>query len=195
MATVTSDLKFVWTTETTRTLGFATRDDLMTGDSTIGKNVDLNGILDEAWMEIEAILGRKYSTPISPSDNLPHYTVQFLTRVHAYMATSILMLGQGGASPDGLAYSVYLRERSDVLLMGVVDGGQVLEGLNNTTVNDESTANRGPALFVGDAVSPFAFWEDTVHASTVGNPGTRTVWRPSTTASNPNAGCSELLPG
>jgi len=187
MATITSDLKFVWTIDTVKALGFAVKDDLMTGDMTISKNVDLDGIIDEAWMEIEALLGQRYSTPIHPSDNLPHYTVQFLTRVHAYMATSILMLGAGGATPDVLSYSTYLRERADSLLHGVIDGSQALDGIDNATIHDDSEANRGPALFVGDEVSPFAFYEDTVFASTVANPGTRTVWRPSTAPSNPNA--------
>jgi len=187
MATLTSDLQLIWTTDTVLALGFAVKDDLMTGDMTISKDVDLDGIINEAWMEIEALLGQRYSTPIHPTDNLPHYTVQFLTRVHAYMATSILMLGQGGASESGLSYSVYLRERADHLLQPVVDGTRALDGIPNSSIHDESTANRGPALFVGDAESPFAFWEDTVHSTTVTQPGARRVWRPSPAFVDPNA--------
>jgi len=187
MATLTSDLKLVWTTETNRALGFATKTDLMLGDMTVSQNIDLVGILDEAWMEIEAILGQKYSTPIDRSDNLPHYTVQFLTRVHAYLATAIVVLGQGGASQEAREYSDYLRERAGSLLDGVVVNNQVLDGLSNYSVNASSTSARGPAILVGDSVSPFAFFEDTVYASTVGNPGTRTVWRPDESYSDPNA--------
>lgn len=166
------DLQLVWLTETNLALGFATKDDLMLGDTLVSKNLKLDSVIDEAWAEIEARLGIQYETPIGVNDLLPHHTVQFLTRLHAYVATSIAVLGQGGANPDVIAYSQYLRDRAEDLFIKVVDAGANLDGLIKTS-NDVSDAPRAPVILTLGQ-SPLEWWESEIH----GNLNTRTVWRP-----------------
>jgi hypothetical protein len=181
MATVTVDHNFVWSVETNKALGFATKDDLMLGDMLISKRLDLDGVIDEAWIEIESVLGARYVTPIDRSQMLPHHTTQFLTRIHAYLATSIAVLGQAGAAnPDALAYSQYLRERAMELVDKVVEGGTVLGGLTNTT-NDTQGRSFAPSVFVKEE-SPFAYFEQSFHTDN----RARQSWRPGSDWDDPN---------
>lgn len=153
----------------------------MLGDMMISKKIDLDGILNEAWMEIEVKLGTRFVTPIYPSMNLPHHTSQYLNRIHAYLATAIVVMGQGGANPEALTYSDYLRNRAYELLGTVLSEGSNLDGLSFTT-NDPENRSYAPSIFVHDEGSPFDFWESQVH-----NEVPRAVWRPSTTFTDPNA--------
>ena len=181
MATVAISSNFRWSVETNLALGFATKEDLMLGDMMISKNVDLDGILDESWIEIEVKLGSTFQTPIDRSMDLPHHTTQYLSRIHAYLATAIVVMGQGGSNPDALRYSDYLRTRAYELIENVV-GGANLGGLVYTT-NDPEQRSYAPSVFIPEEGSPFDFWEQQVHRSD--HP--RELWRPSTTYTDPNA--------
>lgn len=179
------DLDVIWTTETNLHLGFASIEDLMLGDAIISKNIDLTQILDEAWTEIEAMLGVRYTVPLHPSDVLPHHTVQFLTRLHAYLATSLVVMSQGGASESSVNYARYLRDRFDDLIMRVVEGTVSLDGLESKS-NRTDSRNYGPAVFLQDTKGAFATFEDYVHSDAGGMPWSRDVWRPGHEWHDPN---------
>ena len=165
MPAIETTLRLRWEVEANSYMGFATIDDLRVGDTYIAPNIDRQRYLDNAWMEIEAILGELYEVPIGR--DVPEASRTLLVTLHSMLATSWLLLENNGTNEFGH----WLRSEFDRRIQMVIAGQLRLDGISRRPDLDTIDTGTGlsrsiPTIYVKDAASPFDSFEQFAHAST-----------------------------
>lgn len=163
MAVIT-DLRMRWSADSNAAIGFASIHDLRLGDLLVSDRIDKQMYLDNAWLEIESVLGQCYVVPI-PED-VPQAAINQLMHIHALLASSWLLMELNvGNDTDQASFAVWMRTEVDRKLALMCDGSMDLDGVERRIDEEKFDAETGratniPTILTRDAASPFdLFWE------------------------------------
>ena len=162
-----SDFRIRWQANSDWTVGFAEIHDLRLGDMMIGSTIDKQMYLDNAWVEIEAALGKTYQVPISP--DVPQATSSQLKHIHALLSSAWLLQEQNiGNNVDQASFGVWMHDEAHRKITMLCDGTLDLDGVPlriDPEKFDEITgkATNVPTILTKDAVSAFDCYEDFAH--------------------------------
>lgn len=162
-----SDFRFRWQANSDMVIGFAEIHDMRLGDMLIGSKVDKQMYLDNAWIEIEAVLGRRYKTPLT--SDVPQATSSQLKHIHSLLASAWLLQElNAGNNVDQASFATWLHDEAHRRLAMIAEGTLDLDGIPlriDPEKFDEVTghATNVPTILTKDSVSPFDSFSDFAH--------------------------------
>lgn len=130
------DLRLRWEAESDQAAGFAGIHDLRLGDMLISSKIDRQMYLDNAWLEIEAVLGTTYVVPI-PQD-VSQSTRNQLAHIHALLASAWLLQElNAGNDTDQASFALWMHNEAHRKLEMILNGSMDLDGLERKIDEDK----------------------------------------------------------
>lgn len=134
-------------------MAYATVDDLLIGDLTLGSGARPDKYVDDAADEIDSVLGYRYVLPLDP-EVIPSYAMLLLKRCANFLASGrlIMALAVGGEDTAMHAYGLSLVQEGQALLAGLA--GAAIDIPGATPVDPVLVGrNMGPSIVNQDASS------------------------------------------